>query len=52
MIKLKEQEIEKERKNNKLLWSDNKKLKDMELKLRDEAEEQVRNLERAKTQEL
>ena len=34
MIKLKEEELEKEKKNNKALWSDNKKLKDMEAKMR------------------
>lgn len=35
IIREKEQEIEKERKNNKLLWSDNKKLKDIEAQLRE-----------------
>lgn len=34
-------EIEKERKNNKLLWTDNKKLKDMEQRMRDEALKQI-----------
>jgi len=29
MIRQKEEDLEKEKRNNKMLWSDNKKLKDL-----------------------
>jgi len=44
MLKDKESLLEKEKKNNKLLWEDNKKMKEYEESLKQDAERQVQEL--------
>lgn len=44
MLKDQESLLEKEKKNNKLLWEDNKKMKEYEESLKQDAERQVQEL--------